>query len=430
MINMNRIITASSIITLTISAAACSDRNLAGPDTTPTAVPATVTVSMDQSRSATLLEGDTITATAFVRDAAGNAVTSGLIVWYAPSGAAITPTGSRTALIAIAYTGTATFVATIAGARGTFDVTARRKLEQAFIWTSGSGMSAILVPTGIVSMIPSGINDPGEVAGTMTTKESGPNWPHAFIWSASKGLRDLGTFAGTSGPFYAIATAINEQGQVIGYSGTAGTPSRAFRWTEESGMIYLSQEPVSSVYGINANGYIVGERANGPFRWTPASGFESLAFDTVKYQGAIPRAINDAGQIVGWLVIDYENDVTAGILWNPDGEQLEIPGPDIPIAINNRGQVAGGVYGSAFRWTRADGRTPFPISGGVSRAAGINDAGDIVGQMCRSFTECRYMRGFLWAQSGPVTDLGLLPGTLETVATGINNTGQVVGYSR
>jgi probable HAF family extracellular repeat protein len=407
-------------------------------DSTPTAVPATVTISVDQSRAAAFLEGsgeDTITATAFVKDAAGNEVTSGSIVWYAPSGATITPTGPRSALFTIAwYWGTATFAATIGGVRGTLDITVRRRPEQAFIWTRESGMVAIPLPAGITSMTPTSINDRGEVVGTMTTTEDGPNSSqtssfsrHAFIWSASIGLRDLRSL-GVMGS-YTVATAINALGQVTGF-GSSNSPQHAFRWSEESGVIELTQGQVGSLaYGINASGYIVGERANQPFRWSAASGFEILAVDTAKYQGASARAINDAGLTVGWLVIDYVNDVTAGILWNPDGEQLEIPGPDLPIAINNRGQVAGGIYGSAFRWTRADGRTPFPIST-VSRVAGINDTGDIVGQMCRSFTECRYMRGFLWAQSGTVTDLGLLPGALETVATGINNNGQVVGYSR
>jgi probable HAF family extracellular repeat protein len=61
-------------------------------------------------------------------------------------------------------------------------------------------------------------------------------------------------------------------------------------------------------------------------------------------------------------------------------------------------------------------------------ANGINDAGDVVGSMI--LNQVYHAHGFLWAQSGTVTDLGFLPGTLETVATAINNSGQVVGYGR
>lgn len=407
------------------------------------AVRQTVTISVDESRSATLLEEDTITVTALVRDAAGSAVTTGSIVWVAPFEATVTPTGSRTALVSISFSGsfsssvTTTILATIGGVSGSLALTARRRPEQAFIWTRESGLTVMPVPAGTVSTIPSAINDRGDVVGTMTFTENGRLQSHAFIWSASNGLRDLGTFAGTSRSFVSAATAVNVQGQVVGSTQPPGGGfSRAFRWSEESGMVELtSEEGDFDAVGINASGSIAVTRGSAgrpyyrAFRWTSAGGFETLGVDTNKYpDGAAAHAINDAGQIVGWVIWAWDNDGIAGSFWNPDGERLDVPDP-WPTAINNQGQVTGG-YGTAFRWTRAGGITQFPASAGASfsRGAGINDAGDVAGQM--NVGGSRYLRGFVWAQSGAVTDLGLLPGALETVATAINNSGQVVGYSR
>ena len=64
------------------------------------------------------------------------------------------------------------------------------------------------------------------------------------------------------------------------------------------------------------------------------------------------------------------------------------------------------------------------LGGGNSRAYGINDAGQVVGQ---SYTASGEERAFLW-QAGVMTDLGTLGGDYSE-ACAINNAGQVVGQS-
>ena len=64
------------------------------------------------------------------------------------------------------------------------------------------------------------------------------------------------------------------------------------------------------------------------------------------------------------------------------------------------------------------------LGGTVSYARGINDSGQVVGY---SYTSSGIYHAFLW-QNGSMTDLGTLGGT-ESYAYGINNNGWIVGES-
>ncbi len=63
--------------------------------------------------------------------------------------------------------------------------------------------------------------------------------------------------------------------------------------------------------------------------------------------------------------------------------------------------------------------------GTFSRAAGINDRGQVVGG---ATTASVALHAFLF-EDGVMTDLGTLPGGRSSEALGINNRGQVVGNS-
>jgi probable HAF family extracellular repeat protein len=72
-----------------------------------------------------------------------------------------------------------------------------------------------------------------------------------------------------------------------------------------------------------------------------------------------------------------------------------------------------------------------PLPGGVdlNRAYGVNDAGQVVGQGMRYSNTAQGSRAFLW-ENGVMTNLGALPSSGDySYASGINNAGQVVGFS-
>jgi len=81
----------------------------------------------------------------------------------------------------------------------------------------------------------------------------------------------------------------------------------------------------------------------------------------------------------------------------------------------------------AFVWTPGSGMQVLPTLGGTSGVAtGINDSGQVVGyaQNARSRD-----RPFLWTATGGIQDLGALSGDNAGQARAINASGQVAGYS-
>jgi probable HAF family extracellular repeat protein len=86
-------------------------------------------------------------------------------------------------------------------------------------------------------------------------------YEHAFIWSNTTGMQDLGTLPGGT---YSWAYGINICGQVAGYSSDASENSHAVMW-EKVGTNYVPTDlgtlpggTYSWAYGINDRGQVVG----------------------------------------------------------------------------------------------------------------------------------------------------------------------------
>jgi probable HAF family extracellular repeat protein len=96
------------------------------------------------------------------------------------------------------------------------------------------------------------VNDRTEVVGFAETTAG---QPHAFLWTASDGMRDLGTLGASA----SMALALNNRTAIVGGSG------RAFLWTEQLGAVDLGTlgGRTSCASDINDAGCIVGVSQTG-----------------------------------------------------------------------------------------------------------------------------------------------------------------------
>jgi probable HAF family extracellular repeat protein len=179
------------------------------------------------------------------------------------------------------------------------------------------------------------------------------------------------------------ARAINNKGQVVGDSTNIGVSSRIFLYsngiTQDLGI-------EGSAYNINNKGQVVGGSSGGAFLYS--NGITTI----INSNNAIAYGINDKGQVVGYsgtpnTAFLYDNGITNDLGTLPPYDS------SAASAINNKGQVVGNLFFSAF--------------------PPIYDTS-----------------AFLYSRRTGMTNLGrLLPTDIFRVAADINNKGQVVGYS-
>ncbi len=186
------------------------------------------------------------------------------------------------------------------------------------------------------------------------------------------------------------------------------------------------------VSGINAAGTVVGS----VFRLdsTTAVTWDASGAVTALFPGdsgeSSASAINSSGQVLGYYYGPYlwQDGVLSTINIDP---AIRFPAPTL---LNDFGRVAGtGLFtdGATYQY-RA-----YMVNGGItvdlgtlpgrttSVATGINNAGDVVGY---SYTSASDAHAVLW-RSGAIIDLGTLPGQSVSEAYAINDNGRVVGRS-
>jgi len=250
-------------------------------------------------------------------------------------------------------------------------------------------------------------------------------------------------------------TGINNYGQVVGESSIRygeDYASRAFLLTPEIAdgtAIYYKDDNDDDVndlmvefgtlggrhsraLGLNDSGQVVGfardvNDRNFPVLW---SGGQTIILDHRDNQG-YAEAINSSGLVAGLLIW--------ATFWSEAGvtelnEDIIGQNWSVPYDLNDNGQMVGVVdyLGSswreiAFLWDGVTFTTLGPLTGEVgdiSEAYGINNAGQVVGYSDAS----NDYHATLW-DGETITDLGTLPGGTESYAVGINNIGQVVGWS-
>ncbi|MFO0848284.1 MAG: Calx-beta domain-containing protein [Gemmataceae bacterium] len=268
---------------------------------------------------------------------------------------------------------------------------------------------------------------------------------------------DLGALSGG----WSQATDVNASGQVVGYSSIAGGSEHAFLW-QQGVMTDLGTlgGTLSRAYGVNDAGQVVGQSSaaggayraflltpedtdgNGtPDRWfrdTNADGANDLMRNLGTLGGGVSSAsdVNNAGQVVGWARTTNAS-VDHAFRWQ-NGTMTDLGtlggSTSSAAAINDSGQVTGSAQNAAgesrsFLWS---GGTITDLGAGPgSFGSDINASGQVAGSTLPTWR--RFAN--LWTPAvpngttGSLADLGVVPGSDESSANGLNDAGQVVGYS-
>ncbi|HMK56992.1 MAG TPA: autotransporter domain-containing protein [Dissulfurispiraceae bacterium] len=224
-----------------------------------------------------------------------------------------------------------------------------------------------------------------------------PGGSHAFCWTQSGGMQDLGTLSGGA---FSRAQGINADGSVVvGYSSSATSPFSAFRWTQANGMQDLGTlgGSTSIAYGVDASGAVVVGSAqtassiSHAFRWVQTGNTSGNMQDIDPNASSSSAATGVSGN----------GNVVAG--WANNGS------PNI----------------HAFIWTPANGMQDLGTFGGPTSAATAvsSDGTAIVGWAATTATNHAFIK---YTNSVGLRDLGVLPGYGNSVANGVNANGAVV----
>ena len=272
----------------------------------------------------------------------------------------------------------------IAGAseKRTFDPLVPGSLPEqtAVFWRDGKITDLGFLPGGGYESRAVSVNSRGQVAGSATNLIPDVNsfavdslfllapYPfqsRAFIWDSAAGMTELGTL-GTGQD--SAAYAINEQGQVIGYSYKDTTTPGGCQTLELS----------TAVLDMGA------------FIWDRQHGLQDLG----NFGGTctFASAINNRGQVVG------------------------------------ASNTSGDLYARPFIWENGIMRDLGGSLGGLGASATrINELGEVVGSA--NLPGEATFHATLWRAVGQMSDLGTLDNDLCAFGWGINDKGQVVGIS-
>jgi len=273
--------------------------------------------------------------------------------------------------------------------------------DHAFLWTATGGMQDLGVPAGWTDSLAYAVSNNGDVVGELFNSSTGNGT--AALWSNLNGWHALKKGLSSQ---YSAALGVNDSGQIVGATYTTGTTQHAFLWTVAGGMQDLGTlgGNFSVAYGINQLGQVVGQSTTvsgsyHAFEWTQSTGMQDLGvLDTSFGGGSVAYAINDDGVIAG--ASTAKDGLFAAVLWQ--GGVIR----RIDVAIGNANFIN--------------------EQGPASSAYALNDLGQVTGAESPSNSRTG-SDAFLWNSAG-VQDLGLLSGAISSTGLGISRSGEVVGW--
>ena len=265
---------------------------------------------------------------------------------------------------------------------------------------------------------PNAINERGQIVGRCGS-DTGPQ--RAVLWQDGKVI-DLGALPHNR---YSVAVAINDRGQVVGYSWSRFSEAhesepasvRAFLW-EKGKMTNLGTVggQDSAAVAINNRGQVVVAVGDWALRETDAYLWENGRLTRLgprAGEGEAVDAINDHGQIIGQAT--RANFRSYAFLWEK-GKMIDLGFLDAKD-INERGQIVGSGSKTGVLWQ--DGKK---TALGSLSPSDINDQGQVVGSTSGTGGSTRPV---LW-QNGTKTALPTLGGKWSG-AEAINEHGQIIG---
>lgn len=287
-----------------------------------------------------------------------------------------------------------------------------------------------------------GLNNRGQVVGTVLTRlDSGWTVRRAFV-TGSNGVGI--TLLGTLGGAHSFGNDVNGSGQVAGFSYTSSDAHAFVTRPNASGMTDLGTPGYYSyAFAVNDRGQVTGQRVlpNGDLR-AFLTGFGGTGLvDIAPLPGdahTVGYDVNASGQVVGQSINAANSSYTAFVT-GPNGAGLTNLGPFLyeggysGIRINDIGQVVRSIQvgtniNVALTGQNVSGLTDLGTLGGrFGYANGLNNLGQVVGY---SATVSGERRAFVSALDGlSLVDLNSLVALGSTVlvdATGINDLGQIV----
>lgn len=230
-------------------------------------------------------------------------------------------------------------------------------VEIKYFITESNGNKTELSTISSINGNPTDINDSGVITGNYFSSEAGFN---SFVTGSDVNfIKNIGTLAGAT----TISTAINNSGQIAGYSASNGR-TQAFITNNDGSEIRGLSVPnekyykSSTAYDINDSGQVVGILSTDNHRWNQAfiTGDDG---DGIIKLGTLPDAwggyavaINDAGQAVG-ISTDITGSGANSFIYANGGltdlsnipEVINAGWSDIFVTdINNNGQIIGWGY--------------------------------------------------------------------------------------
>ena len=281
------------------------------------------------------------------------------------------------------------------------------------------------------------------MAATLAAQDTAKRHPHQHHHYQ---LVDPGTFggpwSGLQAPFFPRSGVLNNEGTLVGWANTPASDAPFCGFGDcYAGDAFQLKDGVTSDLGRIPGGF------DSQVNWISENGLMTGVADNGQLD---PQAGFPIPQLHG-ILWEHGNMIDLGTL--PEGGYLIFPN-----SVNNRGEVVGSVqnavsdpnsifpgYGTqtrAFHWKNGVMQDLGTLGTGTDAiAALINERGQVVGWSYTDSTPSAICAGagfgfgfalstgsFIWDQQHGMQDIGDLGGSC-TIATDLNNRGQVVGLS-